>query len=86
MLKESSVELDLEGFLCSKVTFIIKKLALTTSIYRDFLIFLPPVSFNSLPKSEQKAYNRLTNDVHGIQWKSSDHLHLNSIRLFKVLF
>ena len=49
MLKERSVVLDLEGFCCRKSNFIVKELAITTSDYSDFLIFLPPASFNSLP-------------------------------------
>ena len=59
MLKERSIVLDFEGFRHQKITFIVKELAITTSDYSDSLIFLPPVNFNSLPKSEQKAYNWL---------------------------
>ena len=59
MLKERSVVLDLEGFRCRK----------NKSIVKESLIFLPPASFNSLPKSDQKAYNWLTNNLHGIDWR-----------------
>ena len=55
MLKERSVVLDLEVFHCRKNNFLVKELAITTSDYSDSLIFLPPASFNSLPKSEQKS-------------------------------
>ena len=69
--------LDLEVFRCRKNNFLVKELAITTSDYSDSLIFLPPASFNSLPKSEQKAYNWLTNNLHGIHWESGDYLYLN---------
>ena len=77
MLKEKSVVLDFEGFRHQKNTFIVNELAITTSDYSDSLIFLPPVNFNSLPKSEQKAYNWLTNYLHGLHWDSGDYLYLN---------
>ena len=51
-----SVVLDLEGFRCRKSNSIVEELAITTFDYSDFFIFLTPASFNSLPKSEQKAY------------------------------
>ena len=70
MLKKRSVVLDLEGFRCRKNNFMVKKLAITTSDYSESLIFLPPVSFNSLSKCEQKTNNWLTNNLHGIQWKA----------------
>ena len=78
MLKEKSVVLDFEGFRHQKNTFIVKELAITTSDYSDSLIFLPPVNFNSLPKSEQKAYNWLDKLFgHGLHWDSGDYLYLN---------
>ena len=77
MLKEKSVVLNFEGFRHQKNTFIVKELAITTSDYSDSLIFLPPVNFNSFPKSEQKAYNWLTNYLHGLHWDSGDYLYLN---------
>ena len=77
MLKERSVVLDFEGFRHQKNTFIVKELAKTTSDYSDSLIFLPPVNFKSLPKSEQKAYNWLTNYLHGLHWDNGDYLYLN---------
>ena len=77
MLKEKSVVLDFEGFRHQKNTFIVKELAITTSDYSDSLIFLPPINFNSLPKSEQKAYNWLTSYLHGLHWDSGDYLDLN---------
>ena len=76
-MKERSVALDLEGFRCRKNNFIVKELAITTSDYSDSFVFLPPASFNSFPKSEQKAYNRLKNNLHGIHWESGDYLYLN---------
>ena len=66
MLKERSILLDCEGFRRQKNTFLVKELAITTSEYSDCLIFLPPVNFNSLAKSEQKAHNWLTNYLHGL--------------------
>ena len=77
MLKERSVVLDFEGFRHQKNTFILKELAIITSDFSDSLIFLPPVNFNSIPKSEQKAYNWLTNLLHGLHWDSGDYLYLN---------
>ena len=74
---ERSVVLDCEGFRHQKNTFRLKELAITTSNYSDSLIFLPSVNFNSLPKSEQKAYNWLTNYLHGLHWDSGDYLYLN---------
>ena len=76
MLKERSVVLDFEGFRHQKNTFIVKELAITNSDYSDSLIFLPPVNFNSLPKSEQKAYNWLTKYLHGLHWDSGNYLNL----------
>ena len=69
--------LDLEGFRYKKNTFILKELSITTADYSDSLIFLPPVSFNSLPKLEQKAYSWLTNYLHGLHWDRGDYLYLN---------
>ena len=77
MLKETSVVLGFEGFRHQKNTFIVKELAITSSDYSDSQIFLPPVNFNSLPKSEKKAYNWLTNYLHGLHWDSGDYLYLN---------
>ena len=77
MLKEKSVVLDFEGFRHQRNTFIVKEIAITTSDYSDSLIFLPPVNFYYLPKSEQKAYNWLTNYLHGLHWDNGDYLHLN---------
>ena len=76
-MKGKSAVLDLEGFRCRENNFIVKELAITSSDYSDFLIFLPPPSFNSLPKSEQKEYNWLTNNLHRVHWESSDYLYLN---------
>ena len=55
MLKERSVMLDSEGFRCTKNNFTAQKPVITTSDYSDSLSFLPPASFNSISKSEQKA-------------------------------
>ena len=74
MLSERSVVLDLEGFRYKKNAFILKELAITTADYSDSLMFLPPVSFNSLVKLEQKAYSWLKNYLHGIHWDSGDYL------------
>ena len=46
--------LDVEGFPCRKSNFIVEGLAIATSGYSDFLIFLPLASFISVPKSEKK--------------------------------
>ena len=72
MLKERSVVLDFEGFGHQKNTVIVKEIAITTSDYSDSL----PVNFNSLPKSEHKAYNWLTNYFYGLHWDSGDDLYL----------
>ena len=77
MLSKRSVVIDLEGFRYKRSTFIVKEIAITTFEYSDSLIFLPPVPFNSLPKAEQKAYNWLTQYLHGIHWESGDFLYLN---------
>ena len=58
MLSERSVVLDLDGFRYKKNTLdfqSFRQLAITTAVYSDSLIFLPPVSFNSFPKLKQKA-------------------------------
>ena len=83
MLKERSVVLDFEGFRHQKNTLIVKELAIITSDYSDSLIFLPPINFNFLPKSEQKAYNWLTNYLHGLHWDSGDYLYLNSNQIIQ---
>ena len=77
MLGERSVVLDVEGFCYKKNAFVVKELAITTSDYSDRLIFLPPVNFNILPKLEQKAYNWLTNYLHGLHWENGDYLYIN---------
>ena len=77
MLGERSVVLDVEGFRYKKNAFVVKELAITTSDYSDRLIFLPPVNFNILPKLEQKAYNWLTNYLHGLHWEKGDYLYIN---------
>ena len=66
--------LDVEGFCCKKNAFVVKKLAITTLDYSDRLIFLPPVNFNILPQLEQKAYNWLTNYLHGLHWENVNYL------------
>ena len=77
MLGERSVVLDVEGFRYKKNAFVVKELAITPSDYSDRLIFLPPVNFNILPKLEQKAYNWLTNYLHGLHWENGDYLYIN---------
>ena len=69
--------LDLEGFHCSKNSFLVQELAITSSDYSESLNFLPPASFNLLPKSQQKTYNWLTNYLPGIHWESGGYLYLN---------
>ena len=39
--------------------------------------FVVPVNFNILPKLEQKAYNWLTNYLHGLHWENGDYLYIN---------
>ena len=77
MLGERSVVLDVEGFRYKKNAFVVKELAITFSDYSDRLIFLPPVNFNILPKLEQKAYNWLTNYLHGLHLENGDYLYIN---------
>ena len=35
------------------------------------------MNFNILPKLEQKAYNWLTNYLHGLHWENGDYLYIN---------
>ena len=79
MLKERSVVLYFEGFRHQKNSFIVKELAITT------LTTVIPSNFNSRPKSEQKAYNWLTNYLHGLHWDSGDFFYLNLNEIIKVL-
>ena len=77
--------LDVECFRYKKNAFVVKELAITTSDYSDRLIFfLPPVNFNILPKLEQKAYNWLTNYLHGLHWENGDYLHINLNRILQI--
>ena len=65
------------GFRHQNNSFLVKELAIPTSDYSDSLIFLPPVDFQSLPKSEQKAFNWLTDYSHGLHWDRGNYLYLN---------
>ena len=83
MLGERSVVLDVEGFRYKKNDFVVKELATTTSDYSDRLIFLPPVNLKILPKLEQKAYNWLTNYLHGLHWENGDYLYINLSQILR---
>ena len=70
MLKQEIVILDFEGFRYKKTGFIIKELSLCSNNYSDTILFLPPVSYNSLSASDRRSHKWVTKFLHGLSWNS----------------
>ena len=56
MIKPEVVVLDFEGFRHKKLGFIIRELSICSNNYIDTILFLPPVSYDSLSASERKSH------------------------------
>ena len=56
MLKPEVVVLDFEGFRHKKSGFIIEEISICSNNYTDTILFIPPVSYNSLSASERKSH------------------------------
>ena len=70
MLKQEIVILDFEGFRYQKTGFIIKELSLCSNNYSDTILFLPPVSYNSLSANDRRTHKWVTKFLHGLSWNS----------------
>ena len=73
MLTPEVVVLDVEGFRHKKSGFIIKVLSICSNNYSDTILFLPPVSYNSLSASERKSHQWLSKSLHGVSWNSGNY-------------
>ena len=73
MLKPEVVVLDFEGFRHKKSGFIIKELSICSNNYTDTILFLPPVSCNSLSASERKSHQWVSRFLHGLSWNSGNY-------------
>ena len=65
--------LDFEGFRHKKSGFIIKELSICSNNYTDTILFLPPVSYNSLSASERKSHQWVSRFLHGLSWNSGNY-------------
>ena len=66
MLSPESFVKDFEGFRHKKSGFFIKELSICSNNYSDKVLFLPPISFNSLSSSERKSHQWVTKHLRGI--------------------
>ena len=73
MLSPEIVVIDFEGFRHKKSGFIIKELSICSNNYSDTVLFLPPISFNSLSSSERKSHQWVSKHLHGISWDSGSY-------------
>ena len=73
MLKPEVVVLDFEGFRHKKSGFIIKELSVCSNNYTDTILFLPPVSYNSLSASERKSYQWVSRFLNRLSWNSGNY-------------
>ena len=73
MLSPEIVVIDFEGFRHKKSGFIIKELSICSNNYSDTVLFLPPISFNSLSSSERKSHQWISKQLHGISWDSGSY-------------
>ena len=70
MLKQEKVILDFEGFRYKKTGSIKTELSLCSNNYSDTILFLPPVSYNSLSASDRRSHKWVTKFLHGLSWNS----------------
>ena len=66
MLSPVIVVIDFEGFRHKKSEFIMKEFSICSNNYSDTVLFLPPISFNSLSSSESKSHQWVTKHLHDI--------------------
>ena len=52
---------------------IIKELSVCSANTIDTIHFLPPVQFNNLSKEEKKAYNWVSEFLHGLRWDKGEY-------------
>ena len=64
---------EVEGFRHKKSGFIIKELSICSNNYSDTILFLPPVSYNSLSASERKSHQWVSEFLHGLSWNSGNY-------------
>ena len=73
MLKPEVVVLDFEGFRHKKSGFITKELSICSNNYTETILFLPPVSYNSLSAIERKSHQWDSRFLHGLSWSSGNY-------------
>ena len=73
MLNSEVVVLDFEGFRHKKTGFIIKELSICSNNYSHTILFLPPVSYNSLSASERKSHQWVSKFLHDLSWNSGNY-------------
>ena len=73
MLKPEVVVLDFEGFRRKKSGFIIKELLICSNNYTYTILFLPPVSYDSISASERKSHQWVSKFLHGLSWNSGNY-------------
>ena len=66
MLSPEIVVIGFEGFRHKTSGFNIKELSICSSNYSDTVLFLPPISFNSLSSSERKSHQWVKKHLHGV--------------------
>ena len=85
MLKQEIVILDFEGFRYKKTGFIIKELSLCSNNYSDTILFLPPVSYNSLSASDRRSHKWVTKFLHCLCWNSGTYPYWFLSQIFVVI-
>ena len=70
MLTPEVVVLDFEGFRHKESGFIIKELSVCSNNFSDTILFLPPVSYNSLSAGDKKSHQWVSKFLHGLSWNS----------------
>ena len=88
MLSPEIVVIDFEGFRHKKSGFLIKELSICSNNYSDTVLFLPPISFNSLSLSEKNSHQWVSEHLHGISWDSGNYPYCLSqiFRAIKIPF
>ena len=85
MLKQEIVILDFEGLRYKKTGFIIKELSLCSNNYSDTLLFLPPVSYNSLSASDRRSHKWVTKFLHALSWNSGTYTYWFLSQIFVAI-
>ena len=82
MMKQEIVILDFEGFRYKKTGFIKKDLSLCSNNYSDTILFLPPVSYDSLSACDTRSHKRVTKTLHGLSWNSGTYPYWFLLQIF----